>query len=85
MRFLARNLYSTVREPEVNNCNKPDLQVWEKSWCINIECKIADSWTLNQLISALTDQLVGKYLKHQNNRYGILLLADMQGNKTWME
>ena len=53
LRRLSRNLYSSVREPEVANNKKPDLQIWDKNWCVNIECKIADNWNGEQLLSAI--------------------------------
>ena len=44
---------------------------------MSIEIKIAESWSLNQLIEALQDQLVGQYLSQVNSRYGVLLLCSM--------
>lgn len=83
MRFLAKKLYSSIREPEVNDNKKPDIQVWEKCWCINIECKIADSWSFCELTKAIEKQLVGQYLKHPSCQYGVLLLANMKEKRRW--
>lgn len=75
MRRISNKLYSAVREPEVANNKKPDLQIWNKSWCINIECKIADNWSLKKLKDAIDDQLVERYLKYPKYQHGILLVA----------
>ncbi len=82
LRIRSKNLYAAVREVEVINGKKPDLQIWNKGWCVNIECKIADWWTYDQLHNALENQLLGQYLKHPNYRNGILLLAHFD-KKRW--
>ncbi len=78
LRRLSRNLYSSVREPEVANNKKPDLQIWDKNWCVNIECKIADNWNGEQLLSAIEEQLIKRYLKYPKYQHGILLLAKIK-------
>lgn len=75
MRRVSNKLYSAVREPEVANNKKPDLQIWNKNWCINIECKIVDNWSFKKLKEAIDEQLVRKYLKYPKYQHGILLLA----------
>lgn len=82
MRRLSNKLYSAVREPEVANNKKPDLQIWKQNWCVNIECKIADNWQFRDLQKAIDEQLIGKYLKYSKYQYGILLLARI-GRKKW--
>ena len=82
LRIRSKSLYAAVREVEVINGKKPDLQIWNKGWCVNIECKIADWWTYDQLYNALENQLLGQYLKHPNYRNGILLLAHFD-KKRW--
>jgi hypothetical protein len=42
---------------------------------VPVEIKVAESWTLPQLESALGDQLCGKYLRDRQARHGILLLV----------
>jgi hypothetical protein len=38
---------------------------FEKNWCVNIECKIADSWSLDNICSnAIDSQLIEKYLEY---------------------
>ena len=78
LRRISNKLYSAVREPEADNNKKPDLQIWNKSWCINIECKIADNWSLNALKDSIDKQLIGRYLKYPKYQHGIFLLARIQ-------
>ncbi|BAG13519.1 hypothetical protein [Candidatus Endomicrobiellum trichonymphae] len=75
LRKLSRNLYSSVREPEVAANNKPDLQIWDGNWCVNIECKVADNWSGNDMCDTIDSQLIEKYLKYKKYRHGILLLS----------
>lgn len=78
LRRISNKLYSAVREPEADNNKKPDLQIWNKSWCINIECKIADNWSLKNLKDSIDEQLIGRYLKYPKYQHGIFLLARIQ-------
>lgn len=80
LRRLSRNLYSLVREPEVANNKKPDLQIWDKNWCVNIECKIADNWSGNEIYNTIEAQLIKKYLRYPKYQHGILLLARINKN-----
>ncbi|MDR0820149.1 MAG: hypothetical protein LBN19_01285 [Endomicrobium sp.] len=75
LRRLSRNLYSLVREPEVAENKKPDLQIWDRNWCVNIECKIADNWSGSNIRDTIDSQLIEKYLKYPKYRHGILLLS----------
>jgi hypothetical protein len=75
LRRLSRNLYSSVREPEVADDKKPDLQIWDRNWCVNIECKVADNWSGKNIRDAIESQLIEKYLKYPKYRHGILLLS----------
>jgi hypothetical protein len=56
---------------------EPDIRARAKAADANvaIEIKVAESWTLKQLEVALTDQLCARYLRANDGRYGILLLA----------
>jgi hypothetical protein len=80
LRRLSRNLYSSVREPEVADDKKPDLQIWDGNWCVNIECKIADNWSGNEMCDTITSQLIKKYLKYPKYKHGILLLSRIKKN-----
>ena len=50
-------------------------QKWNKNWCINIECKIADAWSLKDLYKAIDKQLIDQYLKYPKYQHGILLIS----------
>lgn len=78
LRRISNKLYSAVREPEADNNKKPDLQIWNKSWCINIECKIADNWSLKDLKNSIDEQLINRYLKYPKYQHGVFLLARIQ-------
>ena len=42
---------------------------------VQLEIKVAESWTLKQLEDALQVQLIGQYLRDRENHFGILLLV----------
>ena len=69
--------FSVDREAHVADEKEPDVRLRAKATDANvpIEIKVAESWTLPQLESALIDQLCGKYLRDRQTRHGILLLV----------
>jgi hypothetical protein len=69
--------FSVDREVHVADEKEPDVRLRAKATDANvpIEIKVAESWTLPQLESALIDQLCGKYLRDRQTRHGILLLV----------
>jgi len=69
--------YSISREEHVADEKEPDLRFRAKASDAKVatEIKVAESWTLQQLEDALTNQLCGQYLRAQDGRYGILLLV----------
>ncbi len=71
------NSYSLEREPHVNDEKEPDIRLQSKASdaSMPIEIKIAETWSLTELDTALTSQLKGRYLRSRNNRWGILLLV----------
>ena len=42
---------------------------------VSLELKLADEWTLKELLDGLEHQLVGRYLRDHRARYGIYVLA----------
>jgi hypothetical protein len=68
--------YSIEREPHVVEEKEPDIRFRAKASDANVpmEIKVAESWSVNDLEDALNVQLVGRYLRDRQNRYGILLL-----------
>jgi len=76
--------YSVVREPMVAHGKKPDLRLFKTPYGpVSIEVKWADNWSFSELSVALSDQLVGRYLRARQSRYGILLLVWKGEKKTW--
>ena len=76
LRQEAHGAYTVARESEVADRKKPDIRLTgAKGEQISIEVKIADSWTMAQLLAALRDQLVEQYLRHRNGSAGCLLLT----------
>jgi hypothetical protein len=69
--------YSVEREPHVVDEKEPDIRLKAKDTdaSVPVEIKIVESWTLEQLEAALTDQLCGRYLRARDGRHGILLLV----------
>jgi hypothetical protein len=50
---------------------------------VSIELKIADNWTLQELLDGLDTQLVGIYLRDDRARYGIYVLALFERERKW--
>ena len=77
LNFRKGRAYSIERESRVADEKAPDFRLRSKSSSASlpIEVKVAESWTLEELESALTDQLVGLYLRDKDNTHGVLLLV----------
>jgi hypothetical protein len=86
MRVKQGRSYSVEREVHVADEKEPDIRLRAKATDANvpIEVKVAESWTLGELESALKDQLCGKYLRAREGRHGILLLVHQKARpKGW--
>ena len=83
---LANGRFTAVREPEVAEKKKPDIQVTTahpSGKQVAIEMKLVDkSWTVSRLEKGLSHQLVGQYLKHESCCHGIYVLV-RQRKKRW--
>jgi hypothetical protein len=77
MRLKQGRSYSVEREVHVADEKEPDIRLRAKATDANvpIEVKVAESWTIHDLETALKDQLCDKYLRAREGRYGILLLV----------
>lgn len=84
LRLRANGRYHVHREAEVASHNMPDIMISAAGGLfeIAIEIKQADSWSINELKTALTQQLAEDYLKTNNRRYGILFLTHHR-TKQW--
>jgi hypothetical protein len=77
LRMKQGRTYSVEREPRVAEEKEPDVRLRARpsDASVPIEIKIAESWTIRDLQSALRDQLCGRYLRAREGRHGILLLV----------
>jgi hypothetical protein len=80
LRLKQGRSYSVEREPHVVEEKEPDVRLRAKvtDASVPLEIKIAESWTLGQLESALVDQLCGRYLRARDARHGVLLLVHLK-------
>jgi hypothetical protein len=79
-----KNKYNAVQEPEVDPRNKVDIRIFNPNTDpVSIEIKWANKWTLRELVVGLQDQLVGKYLRAHNSKYGIYLVGVRGNKKAW--
>jgi len=84
-RLRAGNRFSVERESQVADAKEPDirLRVSSAQASTAIEVKVAESWSVPDLEKALTDQLVKKYLRDEDHRWGALLLVHLKP-KRWV-
>jgi hypothetical protein len=81
---LGKEIYSVVREPEVDRKKKPDIKLVTAGLnSVTIEIKWAHDWSCNELEEALHKQLVGRYMKANNSRQGALVLAVYDAKRRW--
>ena len=70
--------YSVERETPVAAEKKPDIRLRTRSTDANVPIEIkatSSNWTLPDYQKALTDQLIGQYLRDRENRWGTLLIV----------
>ena len=82
----ANGVYKVAQEEEVADQKRTDIRLLaaKGSYKTVIEIKISDKrWTLKDLESALADQLVGQYLRHNDCKSGCLLLTHGGKRKGW--
>lgn len=77
LRLKQGRSYSVEREVHVADEKEPDIRLRAKATdaSVPIEIKVAESWKLEELEGALTNQLCEKYLRAKDGRHGILLLV----------
>jgi hypothetical protein len=87
LRDSAKGAYIVSREDEVADQKRTDIRLASvrSDQKAVIEIKIADRrWSLSELESALRNQLVGQYLRHEGSKAGCLLLT-YDGEKSYWE
>lgn len=83
----ANGAYAAVeREPEDADRKKPDIRLSavQGDQQAAIEVKLAENWSINDFRRALSNQLVGQYLRHESCKAGCLLLT-CNGSKSYWE
>jgi hypothetical protein len=82
----ARGQYTVHREEEGIDGDKPDIRLASEKAdaSTSIEIKVADSWDLEELVDALEGQLVGKYMRAEHSRHGVLLMT-WHGRQAWTD
>lgn len=77
LRGIAGRRYSVDREPHVAEEKEPDirLRAVASDAVVSVEIKVAETWTLADLVDALVTQLCGRYLRAATGRHGVLLLV----------
>lgn len=80
----AKGRYVVPQEWEIDRGARPDLRlVIPDAAPVSLELKIADNWTLPELLDGLEKQLVGTYLRDDRARYGIYVLALFKRDRKW--
>lgn len=87
LRLQSGDRYSVIREEEIDRREEPDIRLHHPTaGCVSIEIKPVEGGTsrysLNGLVGALRNQLVGQYLRAANSRHGIFVVA-MLGQRQW--
>lgn len=85
LRASARGRYSVPPEEELADGTRPDLRIHNSNVDapVAIELKMADNWSYRQLSDALSNQLVGQYLRDCRSCYGVFLLTWHGRKKRW--
>jgi hypothetical protein len=80
----ARGRYVVPPEWEIVG-GRPDIRlVIPDAAPVSLELKIADNWTLQELLDGLEQQLVGTYLRDFHARYGVYVLALFNREREWV-
>jgi hypothetical protein len=85
LRKSSRAFYTVGSEEELADATRTDIRLNapQVSAPVPIELKIADKWTLAQLIERLENQLVGQYMRV--SQYGIFLVVHNGKKKSWKD
>lgn len=81
---LPLKWFSVTQESEVDLGQCPDIRVERVGLNpLPIEIKLANSWTVKELLEGLGNQLVGQYLRSANVRHGIYVLGNTEPKRRW--
>jgi len=83
LRKSSRSRYTVGSEEELADATRTDIRLNapQVPAPVPVELKIADNWTLAQLIERLENQLVGQYMRI--SRYGIFLVVHNERKESW--
>ncbi len=81
----SRGHYMIVAEEETDD-GRADLRFLHSpsNSVVPVEMKWAEAWTYAQLLDALTNQLVGQYLRPRDRRYGVFVVGYIGKKMTWV-
>ena len=90
-RWLARNLaresrgrYNVPQEPEIDFKQRPDIRFLKPLMGpVSLEAKLAENWTVAELLKGLETQLVGQYLRAHDSHYGLYVLGIIGEKQHW--
>jgi hypothetical protein len=81
---IARDKYGVVREAEVDQGKKPDILIFATGVeRLPIEIKWAHKWSLEELKYALTEQLIGQYMREEASRHGFFVICNADPARQW--
>ncbi|MGM0587767.1 MAG: NACHT domain-containing protein [Bacteroidota bacterium] len=91
-KFLKRELedraneqYTVPQEEEIDQRDQPDLRVHRQGLCpLPIEVKLADKQSYSGLYTGIKEQLLGKYLRSKDYRYGFYVVGYV-GKDSWRD
>jgi hypothetical protein len=84
LRDKSRGRYIVPEEWELDAKLRPDLRIAIPSASpVSLELKIADEWSLPDLLNGLEGQLVGKYLRDHRARFGFYVLVQFNRSRRW--
>ena len=88
LRIKQGRSYSVEREAHVFAEKEPDIRLRTRYSDANVPIEIkatSSDWTLQDYEKALTEQLIGQYLRDRENRWGTLLIVQQKSRKNgWM-
>lgn len=74
LELMSQHAYSLHRESELADRTKPDVRAETPMHMVTLELKVADSRTVDSLLSDLELQLKGDYLSDKRSNYGIFVV-----------
>lgn len=86
LRLRSRQRYTVHREPIVADKKEPDIVLTTATGTAQVAIEIkhgGKDWSGTELLAALHDQLVGRYLKIAERRHGILVVINHNSKRRW--